>query len=159
MQKSGSPGDHDLQPIFLPLGLAVVGLSHPDSTFSRGWCALVVEAPVQAHLTQLSDRGGVGGGGTSCVWQQLFFSGFLMSKNVHMRPPQGRVFVSPVRGPVSYQHSMSHTYCVGHPIVYVQLPQGTVSLLLLVWLSTQRNGWGGQHPFSVPLLYLLWWRY
>ena len=45
MQNSGSPGDHDWQPLFLPLGLAMVGLLHPDSTFPRGWCTLVVEVP------------------------------------------------------------------------------------------------------------------
>ena len=54
------------QALFLPLGLAVVGLPHPDSTFPRGgggpgWW----RPPVQAHLT------GGGGGGISyneCVF-------------------------------------------------------------------------------------------
>ena len=32
----GSLGDRGWQPLFLPLGLAVVGLPHPDSTFPRG---------------------------------------------------------------------------------------------------------------------------
>ena len=43
--KPGSPRDRGWQPVFLPLGLAVVGLPHPDSTFPRGWQSLVLEAP------------------------------------------------------------------------------------------------------------------
>ena len=38
--KPGSPGDCGWQPLFLPLGLAVVGLPHPDSTIPRGWRSL-----------------------------------------------------------------------------------------------------------------------
>ena len=39
-------------PYFFPLGLAVVGLPHLDSTFPRGLCTVVVDASCQAHLTQ-----------------------------------------------------------------------------------------------------------
>ena len=40
-----TPGSWPLVPLFLPLGLAVVGLPHPDSIFPSGWRSLVVEAP------------------------------------------------------------------------------------------------------------------
>ena len=57
VQKSGSPGDHEWQPLFLPVGLAVVGLPHPDSTIPRGWRALVVEAPYPGGGKRYSAEG------------------------------------------------------------------------------------------------------
>ena len=74
--KPGSAGDCGCQPLFLPLGPAVVGLPHPDSTFPRGWWSLVVEAPCPSTSDPapggwgwMDKGGGVqkgGGGGYSC---------------------------------------------------------------------------------------------
>ena len=61
MRKSGSPGDRGWQPLFLPLGLAVVGLPHADSTFPRWWRSVVVEAPCPCPSDSLA--GGEAGAG------------------------------------------------------------------------------------------------
>ena len=53
---ASSPGDRDWQPPFLPLGLAVPGLPHSDSTFPRGW------RPACPGPSDLVLPGGGGGG-------------------------------------------------------------------------------------------------
>ena len=52
----GCPGDRDWLPL---IGLAVVGLPHPDSTFPMGWRVVVVEA----HPTRKVARGATRGVG------------------------------------------------------------------------------------------------
>ena len=43
-----------------PRGLAVAGLSHPDSTFPKGCRSLVVEAPYQGPTDSAVGGGGLG---------------------------------------------------------------------------------------------------
>ena len=64
-----SPGDRGWQPLFLPLGLAVVGLPHLDSTFPRGWWSLVVEVLCPGPSDSVA-----GGGGAVAHLLALYFS-------------------------------------------------------------------------------------